>query len=416
MLKNRSIADVGPDKLKVALMLIQPFTENDFQKFDVPELLAGGIEINVIDLSSYLFPGASFKTHGGRLPDGIVIHTLADEAGVRGLGDLLAGVQLIICGATSGHLSPATMTVMRIVSDAPAPYMIIYRNAVPVIDKLYVRPSLWQRFQQLNLKNSVLNRIPLRLLGVRPADYVVWGGEASRISMRLIDETTTELWSYAESFHQYQQTVTAPPQQEIENTAVFIDQNFGFHPDYVEHGGPGVINPDKVYPYLRNWFGLIEKETGLRVVIAAHPRADYSAHPEIFGDREIRYGETPALIRDCRLAVCFYSTAVNLAVLFGKPLSIISLPELRKIPSVSEGPYALAASMKKSATDVSRPGLRLPADILDVDAQVYRRFAVRYIKSKGCKAKGIADIVFDICATHAAPALSGPSQDRAMCG
>jgi hypothetical protein len=384
---------------RVAIIMILPFTENDYPKFDIPDLLEGGAAIDVIDLSAYIFPDNDFKPHHGLLPKGISHHLISTDQELRDVCNILARVDLIICTATSGHLSRNNLDIMRLVSQASAPYMIIYRNPVPVIDRDHFRASFNQRIQLFDLRNSILNRAPLGLLGVRPADYIVYGGDASAISMRLVSDRTTEIWSYAESYEHYRKEIAANPCLPTNTTAVFLDQNIGFHPDISEHDFAAPIDPEMIYPSLRSWFDLVEEKTGLRVVIAAHPRADYEANSDIFGDREIHYGETAKLVHASSLVMTFYSTAVNLGVIFGKPISILYVPELKKM-GMGDAPGAMAATIGTSAIDLRQLDSLSWPEIMNFDSEGYRWFIERYIRSERSNDKNIADIVIDLCHTQ----------------
>lgn len=397
--------------VRVAVVLILPFTENDYPKVDIPGLLASGAIIDVIDVSAYLFPGNNLKTHTEPLPEGINHHLISTAPELRNVGDILAQVDFIICSATTGHISQINLAIMRLVSQASAPYMIIYRNAVPVIDGAHFQVSFNQRLQHFNLFNTIVNRAPLGLLGIRPADYVVYGGEASQISMRLVSDKTAVVWSYAESYQHYKSEIAANPHLPSDKTAVFLDQNIGYHPDNAEHGRADHVDPEKVYPHLRRWFDLVEENTGLRVVIAAHPRANYDALPGIFGDREIRLGETTKMVHASSLVMTFYSTAANLGVLFGKPISVLYVPELVKM-GMGDASNALAATIGTSAIDISRINVPAWSEIMEFDGDAYRRFIERYIRSETSSDKDIAEIVLGLCHRQNSAIANEPVQDR----
>jgi len=412
---DSSIERPSTRSVRVAVVLILPFTENDYPKMDILELLAGGAIIDVIDLSAYLYPGNDFKTHRGPMPEGIDYHLISTAEELQGVSNILALADFILCGATSGHLNQKNLDIMRLVSQAPAPYMIIYRNAIPVIDRAHFRASFNQRLKLFNLRNSIMNRAPLALLGVKPADYVVYGGDASRISMRLISDKTTDIWSYAESYEHYKSERAANPCLPTNQTAVFLDQNIGYHPDNSEHGLANSVDPEMVYPNLRRWFDLVEAKTGLRIIVAAHPRANYDAHPGIFGDREIRYGEAAKLVHASSLVMTFYSTAVNLGVLFGKPISVLYVPELMNM-GMGDASDALAETIGTSAIDISQlDGLVWP-DIMRFDSNAYRRFIERYIRSEKSTGENIAEIVFELhhMQSAAQPAMPNHAGEHAQ--
>ena len=383
-----------PDQSRrIALIVQQPFAQNDFPKFEVDTMLEAGIEIDIYDLSPLMFAERWAQSKREPFPSDITYRAISSGTELRSLHNLLDQTSLTICGATTGHLSPANLPVMREVSKAQTPYMIIYRNAIPNIDKVYARPGIALRLKRLSIRNSLLNRMPLSLLGVRPADVVVRGGEASRIPMRLVGDKTEEIWSFSESFQECRADLNAVPEVEETGTAVYLDQNFGYHPDPLEHIGHKTVDPNKVYPLLRRWFDRVEQVTNLRVVIAGHPRANYDDIPDIFGAREIKFGETVRLVRQSSLVICNYSTAVNQAVWFKRPINIIQLPELGKMVNVADAPSSLAAAIAKPAIDISNPDGADLSNVMDVDQAKYDDFIERYIVSSKSPRSGIAETV-----------------------
>ena len=377
----RATATSAGPKPRIVIAVQLPFTEIDYPKFELERLLEHGFEIDIIDMSAVIYPAETFPRRTSPLPAGVAEIVITEGRELSKLGDVFDRARLIVCSVSSGHLNKSVLAPMRAISASRTPYMLIYRNPVPQIDRPIIRPTLGQRLRRLNVMNSIMNRLPLSALGVRVADFIILGGQASSIPMRLVGRSTRKAWSYAEARRNYLDEIEVRPSAPTKKCAVYIDQYFAFHPDMAMVDRSQYVDPERIYPVLRAMFTRIEQELGLPVVIAAHPRADYSAMPEIFGDRDIVTGKTAELIRQCDLVVCFYSTAANFAVMFDKPMFIMKLPELQKIRSVSNAPDALAQVIGKTAVDISDPmSVDLP-DVLHVNKEKYRWFIERYIES-----------------------------------
>jgi hypothetical protein len=101
---------------------------------------------------------------------------------------------------------------------------------------------------------------------------------------------------------------------------VFLDSNLPFHSD-LAFLGYRHIDPVRYYRSLNRFFELLEQAYGVRVVIAAHPRADYDA--STFAQRPMHRLVTAELVRDADLVLSHTSTAMSYAVLNGKPLMFI---------------------------------------------------------------------------------------------
>ena len=68
------------------------------------------------------------------------------------------------------------------------------------------------------------------------------------------------------------------------NTIVFLDEYLPYHPDF-DLLKMEKINANQYYKELNNFFSKIEAHTSSRVVIAAHPKANYNINP--FNNRPI---------------------------------------------------------------------------------------------------------------------------------
>lgn len=102
--------------------------------------------------------------------------------------------------------------------------------------------------------------------------------------------------------------------------AVFLDSNLPYHSDFAFCGYQR-IDPVGYYQSLNRFFGLLERDCGVSVVIAAHPRADYD--DATFQNRQIHRLVTAELVRDAEFVLAHASTAMSFAVLNAKPLVFI---------------------------------------------------------------------------------------------
>jgi hypothetical protein len=110
--------------------------------------------------------------------------------------------------------------------------------------------------------------------------------------------------------------------------AVFLDIFLPYQSD-LEICGLKTIEPSSYYQSLNRFFALVESKYGLKVVIAAHPKADYS--PETFQGREIYRGITPELVKDADFVISHHSASLSYAVLNGKPIIIVYTDEMRRV-------------------------------------------------------------------------------------
>lgn len=164
-------------------------------------------------------------------------------------------------------------------------------------------------------------------------------------------------------------------------SAVFLDVNFPYHSDLKAVGLP-CLQPSKYYASLRRFFTRVEHETGVEVVIAAHPKSSYDF--EIFGGRRVYRGMTASLVRDSDFVISHHSTAISYAVLDEKPIVFIYTDEMEEIYSNTFVSYIRDFSEFLDAPfwniDAMPEGLTLT--IGSIDSERYARYKYGYLTTK----------------------------------
>jgi hypothetical protein len=111
---------------------------------------------------------------------------------------------------------------------------------------------------------------------------------------------------------------------------IYLDTGYPlFSADDLMYGYRTAITTEAWYPALVNLFNIIENKTGNKVVIAAHPKHQYSVENEhYFGNRKIFHGKTQDLVSHASLVLNTYSTSVSYAIMFNKPVLVLLSNEL----------------------------------------------------------------------------------------
>ena len=107
--------------------------------------------------------------------------------------------------------------------------------------------------------------------------------------------------------------------------AVFLDIFFPFQSD-LKFEGAKSVNPEKYFSSLNRFFDILESSCGVKVIIASHPKANYTVNT--FQGREIYYGKTAELVKRCKFVISHHSTSVNYAVLSYVPIIFIYTQEM----------------------------------------------------------------------------------------
>lgn len=104
---------------------------------------------------------------------------------------------------------------------------------------------------------------------------------------------------------------------------VFIDEYYPFHPDALILGLKQV--PEKeYYNQLNAAFDLIEQKYNMKIVIAAHPKAELYKKKNFFNGRKIYFNSTSQLIKYAKFTISHDSTAISQAIMSYKPIILFN--------------------------------------------------------------------------------------------
>ncbi|MEA4995138.1 MAG: hypothetical protein VB075_13945 [Petrimonas sp.] len=110
--------------------------------------------------------------------------------------------------------------------------------------------------------------------------------------------------------------------------AVFLDEYLPYHPD-VKIWGKQALKPDEYFKCLNKLFDEIERVLSIKVVIALHPKADYSTN--IFLNRATFKYKTAELVRDCEFVIAHDSLSISFAILNSKPILFTYMSDFFKM-------------------------------------------------------------------------------------
>ncbi|MBI5162527.1 MAG: hypothetical protein HY985_01345 [Magnetospirillum sp.] len=385
--------------MKHVLYLVQAVpTERDVIRFGMQALLQRGIAVTVLDLGLVLLPRIDRRALRCADHSGLRVIVCDRSQVVSDLLDGLAGeVDFAVCLIAGHHLSARILRPMRSLARLGIPYVLFHNTAVPGLGQPAAPESLLARtirkLRSGTLVDSLVGRLPPAWLGVTPAAAVVTGGRRSRVAGPLIGSRTMVIPAHSADWETIRGLRGGPSR--AARTAVFLDQFLPFHPDFMETGAAR-IPPGPYFAALSALFTRIEREQGLEVVIAAHPRSDYESRGgDCFGGRRL-VRDTLAAIRDCRLVIAHHSTAIGFAAALGRPVLVITGEMIRaSYPPMATMAHGYARALGRRLADFDAiPAIDLEAE-LTIDAAAYERFVDDYLKAPEAADKPLWDIVFD---------------------
>ena len=113
-------------------------------------------------------------------------------------------------------------------------------------------------------------------------------------------------------------------QFKMQDYAVLIDNNLPFSIDHSwgKNQPASWCDADDYFSEINKFLDLFTISTKLNVIIAAHPRSDYSDN--VFGGRKIFKNKTSTLIKHSKCVLMHQSTSTNFAVLYRKPIFFLN--------------------------------------------------------------------------------------------
>jgi hypothetical protein len=392
---------------KVIYLIEQPLDERNYDRFGIQSWIARGWVAEVWDLTALAFPlvWRDFLESGHKLSAFAGYFPIASQGQLVSRISALSEPACIIDLTGEKHHSRVKARLAR-------------RGAVRVTCAAGSIPSLDDEGAAsvgLILRNifsrKLFDELAYRLAAsfIRPALVVVAGENsvpANRRGMTILRAHNLDYDIYMR--------LKRTPAASSGRYAVFLDQNICFHPEYIYNSVSPYTRPERYFPALRNGLRTISAAVEVPFKIAAHPRLPRQEQfADYFGGIPIEYGKTAELISNCEFVVCHYTTAIQYAVLFEKPVIFVTTNDLA---ASRVGRY-----IEKFASVLGRSAINLEGDLegldwrteLRVDSRKYREYRQKYIKTDGSPEMPHWDIVIDYMA-NACPPWSADSPARRM--
>ncbi len=385
---------------RFAFLIQTPFSSRDYKRFGVDLLLKRGVKVDILDLTKAINPGycASYQVNGA-----------SDYKGVHKIGsaqDLDRYVQAhpgtMFIDFIGGRAK--TYFVYQIFKKFGSVYAVFAANPLPgfagkhkkrpsaILDKL---PGILKVQKYKEKAFYYLFLIADRLGLVQKPAYILAGGFSPVNCVPSKNRDTKTIYAHTLDYDIYLDQIKKGPAEKSRDYAVFLDEFFPLHPDFLVQGDEN--NPYKqdaagYFSQMRDIFGKIENELKVPVVIAAHPRAKYDGAKYGYGDRTIVEGRTCELAAGAKYVLLHSSTSINFPVLFKKPMVFIMAPGIKG--SYYESQISGMAGMFGVIPYTGEPGLGLEETMARPSGS-YGVYKESYIKTEGSEEKYFWDIIAD---------------------
>ncbi len=300
----------------------EPLTLRRQYVWHIDEMLQAGLQLAFWDASEYVHPGVPMADKV-EAPYKQCCNSLADIK-QRLDGTDIANTIFIV----EVSMDWKTRALFRLLSDR-----CCFTIRVDWFGSVHLETSSFKGWRKL--REAPLSMYVLKLKDVIPTlalrGYKYWYRiKGLNMVISSHDGPETSVFINHPDWEKFQNAL-ANPQSPIvtEPYVVFIDEYYPLHPDYLcRFGKLPNANANAYQSSLCRFFDDYEKRTGLRVVIAAHPKAGYE--PGTFGQRPIIKYQTDNLVQYAQGVFLHHSAAVAYAILFDKPVGFITNSEYKK--------------------------------------------------------------------------------------
>lgn len=307
---------------KIIFLFATPVLEGDELKYSLNTLIEYGFQILIYDLTSYVAPDIERCVTKKRIHKDYIEYNI-----ITTHNELINAIR---DNCKDGFFFPMfddyyqVKEVYRMFTkyDARFGYVnnLVYDLDVGSSGKL---SNILKKLSIDKINSIIYNRVLRKVYRYKNAEFVAFGSILSRkqISERCrIDKNTTKIFTHTFDFQRFNDTL------KYDNNGtqycVFLDQYIPYHPDNIFDRGLK-IDAKKYYNEICSLLDLVSKKFGLSIIIAAHPRADYSNKKVFPKSYKVISGKTSELIKGAKLVLAHFSTAIGFAVLAKVPLSIL---------------------------------------------------------------------------------------------
>lgn len=282
-----------------------------------------------------------------------------------------------------------SLEIYRAISKRNIPYVLTPVSGVlpikMVASKAYHFRRISKIFNPRKLGNYIIQRIPTTLLGVNPATFILAEGQKCDFARPGVTSKTKVIRTHALDYDIYLRLERQNVGALVEgNIAVFLDNYLPHHPDCLFSGTKSPVTSKIYYAELRKFFDAVERMSGLKVVVAAHPRSKYEEiEGELFGSRRIISGKTAELVKQADLILTTFSTSISFGVLYKKPILFMTTDEInldRSSYDYRNYIYELASLLGRQTVNISREIPKKSDIVHKIDLEKYNDYVNDYIK------------------------------------
>lgn len=236
---------------------------------------------------------------------------------------------------------------------------------------------------------------------IKPYDYIFKAGKYGYFGLGIGSETDYEKAKIIEvNTVDYDKFLLhrEQPSVKTDEYIVFLDQYLPYHPD-ASYLNIKTVEPEPYFKEVNDFFDRLEKQTGMKVVIAAHPKAKLYHKINPYNNREILFNKSNDLVKDATLVLTHASTAICFPICYRKKIVLLMSDYLNTIfPQ-----YIPIVNSIVTACDATIIMMDKHEEINfsdKINLHLYNDFSYKYLTSKESEASLSKDIFINFIKNH----------------
>ncbi|GAB3535562.1 hypothetical protein GCM10027443_24970 [Pontibacter brevis] len=183
--------------------------------------------------------------------------------------------------------------------------------------------------------------------------------------------------THADDYNVHLLNKTSEVDPALQDAIVFLDQMLYFHPDF-RNLGEDMMDVEGYYSKLNQVLEDLSRIHGKPVVIAGHPESEKNfGYAENFKGKRFVVGKSVSLVRHASVVVSHYSTAVNFAAIYDKPLLLLTSNSFNTYDKIRNPINSFSKALNATVVNIDNYDLQE----LKLSAKPdYKRYKENYIK------------------------------------
>jgi hypothetical protein len=365
---------------KIIILTETPFRYRDYQRFGV-EILSKNFHVLVLDMTKLIHPEfwENYKQEQYSFSGCVNIERFEDFSdAISTLANGVIAIDYLLSGEIQKNIRVALRGQGVLITTVLAG--LIPTNTFGHSEPLFNIARSGRDFLKKNYSSFRVLTRQLTPLPHHIYDISVLGGSQALALAR----SRAPFQIYGHSFDYDLFLELREHNEKSAEYIVFLDQDFVGHSDRLITGTKPFITATKYLQSMNNFFSTIESLYGMPVKIAGQPKANYGKdHP--FNQRLITGRATAEVVKNASLVLAHFSTSISFAVLWNKPIFLLSTNELESSLVQKKCIDSFQKELKASLLNVDSQKLNISflKDQLQIPYKEYRQYQEKFIKSPG---------------------------------